>query len=254
MDIQMPIVDGYEATATIRAWERANSRRRTPILALTASALEEAVHRTKAAGCDAHVTKPVRKSTLLDAIRTAIEGNPLLGERADLVDLKEATCRPSNSGSGPGSERPGPGVPDTQARRCLDDFRGACAPRLRGDRPHRASNQGRRRQLRIRNDVGDRPLARACGRDARRWRGATLRASCSTIWIVSRCLPAVQGLAPPRYRLLLRHPERRMLESRDPGSTVSFHPWQLNVNIPAAHTAQTISGDTASPAIGDLAA
>jgi CheY-like chemotaxis protein len=62
-------------------------------VALTASALEEAAHRTKAAGCDAHVTKPVKKSTLLDAIRGAIEGSPLGDERADLINLKEATCQ-----------------------------------------------------------------------------------------------------------------------------------------------------------------
>jgi len=93
MDIQMPIVDGYEATTTIRGWERENHRRRTPIVALTASALEEAVHRTRAAGCDAHVTKPVRKATLLDAIRSAIEGEPLDDERADRTNLKEGTCR-----------------------------------------------------------------------------------------------------------------------------------------------------------------
>jgi PAS domain S-box-containing protein len=93
MDIQMPIVDGYEATITIRGWERANNRRRTPIVALTASALEEAVHRTKEAGCDAHVTKPVKKSTLLDAIRDAMEGNRLDDERADLANLKEETCQ-----------------------------------------------------------------------------------------------------------------------------------------------------------------
>ena len=92
MDIQLPVVDGYEATTTIRAWERANNRRRTPILALTASALEEAMHRTKAAGCDAHVTKPVKKSTLLDAIRNAMERNPLDGERADVASLEVETC------------------------------------------------------------------------------------------------------------------------------------------------------------------
>jgi PAS domain S-box-containing protein len=92
MDIQMPIVDGYEATTMIRSWELANHRHRTPIVALTASALEEAVHRTKAAGCDAHVTKPVKKSTLLDAIRNAIEKNPPDDERADLVNLTEETC------------------------------------------------------------------------------------------------------------------------------------------------------------------
>jgi CheY-like chemotaxis protein len=89
----MPIVDGYEATSTIRVWEVANSRRRTPIVALTASALEEAVIRIRAAGCDAHVTKPVKKSTLLDAIRDAVEGNQSDDERADVANLKEETCR-----------------------------------------------------------------------------------------------------------------------------------------------------------------
>jgi PAS domain S-box-containing protein len=93
MDIQMPIVDGYEATSTIRVWEVANSRRRTPIVALTASALEEAVIHTRAAGCDAHVTKPVKKSTLLDAIRDAVEGNQSDDERAEVANLKEETCR-----------------------------------------------------------------------------------------------------------------------------------------------------------------
>ena len=93
MDIQMPNVDGYEATSTIRVWEVANSRRRTPIVALTASALEEAVHRTQEAGCDAHITKPVKKSTLLDAIRNAIETSALDDEEAAITNLKEETCR-----------------------------------------------------------------------------------------------------------------------------------------------------------------
>jgi PAS domain S-box-containing protein len=93
MDIQMPFVDGYEATSAIRDWERENKRRRTPIVALTASALEDAVHRTKAAGCDAHVTKPVRKSTLLNAIRDAVEGQRLLDAqaRAAVTATKEET-------------------------------------------------------------------------------------------------------------------------------------------------------------------
>jgi len=93
MDIQMPIVDGYEATATIRNWERTNDRRHTPIVALTASALEEAIHRSQAAGCDAHVTKPVKKTTLLDAIRNAIEESQRDDAPADATNLKEETCR-----------------------------------------------------------------------------------------------------------------------------------------------------------------
>ncbi|MGB9383000.1 PAS domain S-box protein [Candidatus Binatus sp.] len=93
MDIQMPIVDGYEATSTIRVWELANGRRRTPIVALTASALEEAAHRTQAAGCDAHVTKPVTRSTLLEAIRDAVSEPQLDDGTADHASLKEAACR-----------------------------------------------------------------------------------------------------------------------------------------------------------------
>jgi CheY-like chemotaxis protein len=93
MDIQMPVVDGYEATQKIRGWERENGRRRTPVVALTASALEDAADRSIAAGCDAHVTKPVKKSRLLEAIRDAVKENPLADERSDVVDLKENVCR-----------------------------------------------------------------------------------------------------------------------------------------------------------------
>jgi PAS domain S-box-containing protein len=93
MDIQMPIIDGYQATITIRRWEKANHRPRTPILALTASALEEAMHRSKAAGCDAQVTKPVKKATLLEAIRRAIEANESDQVRGKFADIKEEPCR-----------------------------------------------------------------------------------------------------------------------------------------------------------------
>jgi CheY-like chemotaxis protein len=93
MDIQMPNVDGYEATERIRGWEREHGRRRTPVVALTASALEDAADRTRAAGCDAHVTKPVKKSTLLNAIRDAVEKNPRNDEHADPPDLKEEICQ-----------------------------------------------------------------------------------------------------------------------------------------------------------------
>ncbi|MGC1343133.1 MAG: PAS domain S-box protein [Candidatus Binataceae bacterium] len=72
MDMQMPEVDGYTATRAIRDWELEHHQPRTPILALTASALDEDLHRTQEAGCDAHITKPVRKATLLEAIHRAV--------------------------------------------------------------------------------------------------------------------------------------------------------------------------------------
>jgi PAS domain S-box-containing protein len=71
MDIQMPEIDGLTATRMIRKWEKENNRSPTPIVALTASALEEDVKSTLAAGCDLHLSKPIKKSVLLDAIRNA---------------------------------------------------------------------------------------------------------------------------------------------------------------------------------------
>lgn len=69
MDIQMPIMDGYEATRTIRAWEDKEGRDATPIIALTASALEDDIEKARAAGVTAHLTKPIKKQTLLDVVR-----------------------------------------------------------------------------------------------------------------------------------------------------------------------------------------
>jgi CheY-like chemotaxis protein len=68
MDIQMPVMDGYTAARLIREWEQNHNASRTPIIALTASVLDEAVHKSFDAGCDTHVSKPVRRPTLLAAI------------------------------------------------------------------------------------------------------------------------------------------------------------------------------------------
>ena len=72
MDIAMPIMDGYSATRAIRAMERETGRRRTPIIALTGSVLADALKKAIDAGCDAHDAKPVKKPTLLAAIRKAV--------------------------------------------------------------------------------------------------------------------------------------------------------------------------------------
>ncbi|MFQ6028814.1 MAG: response regulator, partial [Dehalococcoidia bacterium] len=68
MDVQMPVMDGYTATSLIRKWEQEEGRDPAPILALTAHALKEDEQKSIDAGCTAHVTKPVKKAPLMEAI------------------------------------------------------------------------------------------------------------------------------------------------------------------------------------------
>ncbi|MEG3638206.1 PAS domain-containing hybrid sensor histidine kinase/response regulator [Magnetococcus sp. PR-3] len=69
MDVQMPFMDGYTATRAIRAWEQETQHTPTPIVALTAHALKEDEAKSLAAGCTAHLTKPIRKQVLLETIQ-----------------------------------------------------------------------------------------------------------------------------------------------------------------------------------------
>jgi len=63
MDLQMPIMDGYEATRIIRA-----SDSNIPIIALTANAMKEDVARTKAIGMDEHLNKPIDAEKLYETL------------------------------------------------------------------------------------------------------------------------------------------------------------------------------------------
>jgi len=68
MDVQMPVMDGHEATRLIREWEKENDKNRTKIISLTAHAIREEIDKCMAAGCDSHLSKPIKKATLLHAI------------------------------------------------------------------------------------------------------------------------------------------------------------------------------------------
>ena len=68
MDMQMPVMDGYEATRRLRRWEESQGRKPTPMVALTAHAFKEDRDRALAAGCNDYLTKPIRKARLLAAV------------------------------------------------------------------------------------------------------------------------------------------------------------------------------------------
>jgi len=69
MDIDLPGLDGYEATRAIREFQMSRSMPLTPIVALSAHAMREAVRASLDAGCVAHVAKPIDRTTLLRTIR-----------------------------------------------------------------------------------------------------------------------------------------------------------------------------------------
>lgn len=62
-------MDGYAATRDIRRREKELGLRRTPIIALTASALRDDIERILECGCDIHISKPVRKAHLLSVVQ-----------------------------------------------------------------------------------------------------------------------------------------------------------------------------------------
>jgi two-component system sensor histidine kinase/response regulator len=69
MDVQMPVMDGYAATREIRKWEQEQGRKQTPIIALTAHAMKEDVQKSLDAGCTDHLTKPIKRATLMEAVQ-----------------------------------------------------------------------------------------------------------------------------------------------------------------------------------------
>ena len=70
MDIQLPVLDGYEATRRIKANP---ALRHIPVIAVTSYALSGDEEKTRAAGCDAYVAKPFSPRLLLAKVRGFLE-------------------------------------------------------------------------------------------------------------------------------------------------------------------------------------
>ena len=72
MDCMMPIKDGFEATREIRQFEQDSGLSKTPIIALTASVVDDDIQRCFDSGMDAYVPKPIRKEKLIHQIESVI--------------------------------------------------------------------------------------------------------------------------------------------------------------------------------------
>jgi CheY-like chemotaxis protein len=75
MDVQMPVMDGYEATRRIRAWEK-HKGTHVPIIAMTANVFREDIEQCIAAGMDSHAGKPLDQEELLSKLRTFLLNSP----------------------------------------------------------------------------------------------------------------------------------------------------------------------------------
>ena len=75
-DLQMPDMDGFELARRIRQDEAATGRARLPILAVTASTLKSEEERSRAAGMDGFITKPVGIEQLKATLEVWLKGAP----------------------------------------------------------------------------------------------------------------------------------------------------------------------------------
>ena len=71
MDMRMPVMDGLEATDTIRKLDREDAKK-IPIIALTANAFAEDVERSMQSGLDAHLSKPLEPEKIYKTLAKLI--------------------------------------------------------------------------------------------------------------------------------------------------------------------------------------
>ncbi len=82
MDMSLPVIDGWEATRTLKA---AAETRHIPVIALTAHAMSTDRDRALEAGCDDYDTKPIELSRLLGKITALIGGGSGMASGADMA-------------------------------------------------------------------------------------------------------------------------------------------------------------------------
>ena len=90
MDVQMPVMDGVQATRAIRAEEVSGGRPRTPIIALSANAFHHQISEYLGAGMDTHVAKPIELSALQAALEYVLTPAPAADAPRPAVGIQAA--------------------------------------------------------------------------------------------------------------------------------------------------------------------
>ena len=130
MDVQMPEMSGFEATAAIRQGEQQRgARRRMPIAAMTAYATKGDRERCLAAGMDGYVTKPIRVQELFQTIADLMAASPPLDEAPVPAATTPLPAAPAPAPAAP----PSPAAAARAARRAIAMTReSAVYPRATG--------------------------------------------------------------------------------------------------------------------------
>jgi signal transduction histidine kinase/CheY-like chemotaxis protein len=119
MDLQMPVLDGFEATRLLRADERFAD---LPIVAMTAHAMREERNRCLAAGMNDHVAKPIEPPRLYEVLRRWMKPK-LAGERLDAPAAAPSGALPAIEGFDLAAARSRVNGNDELLRKLLDRFR-----------------------------------------------------------------------------------------------------------------------------------
>jgi CheY-like chemotaxis protein/nitrogen-specific signal transduction histidine kinase/HPt (histidine-containing phosphotransfer) domain-containing protein len=109
MDVQMPVMNGYDATAAIRA----NGLRTLPVIAMTANVMEEDRRLAADAGMNAHVAKPIDVEELIAVLTRLVT---ISGASRDMVPPPTTPQRPPAAAVAPVSPLPGIDVDTALAR------------------------------------------------------------------------------------------------------------------------------------------
>jgi signal transduction histidine kinase/FixJ family two-component response regulator len=88
MDVQMPEMDGLDATVAIRAFEALNGIEPVPIIAMTANVFREDIETCLASGMNDHIGKPIDLDDMLEMLRTYLKGSSRKSLRASKSDAK----------------------------------------------------------------------------------------------------------------------------------------------------------------------